>query len=252
MISRHAIRFAVAALLVSRAASAGPPFVTDDPEPIAHRHWELYVGSQAAHEAGEWSGTAPLLEANYGVVPNVQLHVIAPLAYSDTSVGGTHYGYGDMELGSKIRFIQEGEWMPQIGIYPMLEVPTGARRLGLGNGSAQVFVPIWVQKSFGRWTTYGGPGFWIDAGRPERHWWYFGWEVQCRIVEGLALGVELFDSTPKEKGNANDLRFNVGAIIDISDTHHILVSAGRGLLGPNLFQSYLAYLMTLGPSAPPD
>ncbi|HEX7668206.1 MAG TPA: hypothetical protein VF395_01415 [Polyangiaceae bacterium] len=231
----------------SRTALAGPPFVTDDPEPIGHRHWELYLASQTSHEPWVWSGTAPLFEANYGVVPNVQLHVIAPLAFSAVAGQDTHYGYGDMEVGSKIRFVQEGEWVPQIGTYPMLEAPTGSKKRGLGNGSAQVFVPLWIQKSFGPWTTYGGPGFWIDAGSPDRHWWYLGWEVQRKIVDGLALGAEVFDSTPKEKAEANDLRFNVGTIIDVTDTHHFLISAGRGVLGPNLFQSYFAYLMTLGP-----
>ena len=29
-----------------------------------------------------WAGTAPHVEVNYGAVPNVQLHGIAPLAYS--------------------------------------------------------------------------------------------------------------------------------------------------------------------------
>jgi hypothetical protein len=240
----------LAAGLVSSSAAAGPPYVTDDPEPIGHRHWELYLGSQTSHDPGGWSGTAPLFEVNYGLVPDVQIHVIAPLAYQVLPGGGAHYGYGDMELGTKIRFIQEGKWVPQVGTYPMLEAPTGARRRGLGNGSAQLFAPIWVQKSFGPWTTYGGPGFWLDTGQPERHWWYFGWQVQRRIVEGVSLGGEVFYLTPKERGGENDVRFNVGTIIDVTGTHHILLSSGRGIVGPNLFQGYLAYLVTLGPSAP--
>ncbi len=235
-------------LILCRSASAGPPFITDDPEPIEYRHWELYAASMTFHDSSGWTGTAPHFEANYGVVPNVQLHVIAPLAFNVPAGESAQYGYGDMELGTKIRFVQEGERMPQIGTYPMLEAPTGSKRLGLGNGTAQLFVPLWLQKSFGPWTTYGGPGFWIDLGRPERHWWYFGWEVQRTIIDGLSLGAEVFDFTPQEKGAENDLRFNVGAIIDINDTHHLLISAGRGIVGPNLFQSYFAYLVTLGPS----
>jgi hypothetical protein len=226
----------------------GPPFITDDPEPIGHRHWELYVASQTYHDAGGWIGTAPHLEANYGVVPNVQLHVIAPFVYDAPVDGGTRYGFGDMELGAKIRFVQEGDWVPQIGTYPMFEVPTGSSRRGLGNGSAQIFAPLWLQKSFGPWTTYGGPGFWIDTGRPSRHWWFFGWELQRRIVDAVALGAEVVYWTPPEAGTQADVRFNVGAILDLTETHHILVSAGRGIVGPNLFQAYLAYLVTLGPS----
>jgi hypothetical protein len=239
--------FALLAPLACKSAFAGPPFITDDPEPIPYRHWELYVATQSFHDRFGWAGWAPHFEANYGVVPNVQLHVIAPLAYSAPAAGRTQYGYGDMEVGVKIRFVQEGEWVPQIGTYPMLEIPTGCEARGLGNGTAQVFVPLWIQKSFGSWTTYGGPGFWIDAGRSERRWWYFGWELQRRVARELAIGGELLCLTPKTRAEALDVRFNLGVIVDLSDTHHILFSAGRGLSGPILFQGYLAYVATLGP-----
>lgn len=237
----------VSALIVSSEASGGPPYLTDDPEPVEYRHWELYLASQSFHDVDGWTGTAPHFEVNYGVVPNVQLHLIAPLAYSKSAGDSMHYGYGDTELGIKFRFVQEGEWMPQIGTFPFLEVPTGSSRLHLGNGSAQVFLPLWLQKSFGAWTTYGGAGFWVDLRVADRHWWYFGWLLQRKIIDGLAVGAEVLDLTPREAGNDNDVRFNVGAIIDITDTHHVLLSGGRGLAGPNLFQGYVAYLMTLGP-----
>lgn len=249
-IHRLAAPAAIGMWLVSRDALAGPPYITDDPEPVEYRHWELYLASQTFHDADGWTGTAPHFEVNYGVVPNVQLHVIAPLAYSAPAGGSAHYGYGDTELGIKFRFIQESDWVPQVGTFPFLEVPTGSSRLGLGNGGAQVFVPIWLQKSFGPWTTYGGAGFWIDAGQPDEHWWYFGWLVQRELVEGLAVGAEVFDLTPKETGDENDVRFNVGAVIDITDTHHILLSAGRGFVSSNMFQGYLAYQVTFGPSSP--
>jgi hypothetical protein len=225
---------------------AGPPYNTDDPEPVELRHWEFYLASQHSHARDGWSGTAPHFEVNYGVIANMQLHLIAPLAYASPKGGRSTYGYGDTELGIKYRFVQEQKWVPQIGTFPFLEVPTGSRSLGLGNGTAQIFVPIWLQKSIGPWTSYGGAGWWIDAGRTPRHWWYFGWLVQRRIIEGFSLGTEVFHQTRREPGSERDTRFNVGSVIDISDEHHVLLSAGRGLTGPNLFQAYLAYQITLG------
>lgn len=237
----------VIAFALSGSAYAGPPFITDDPEPIPHRHWELYVASQTFHDRVAWAGTAPHFEANYGIVPDVQLHVIAPLAYFVPRVGEAHYGAGDMELGAKMRFVQESESLPQIGTYPMLEVPTGSRSKGLGYGSAQLFLPLWIQKSFGPWTTYGGPGFWMDLGSPRTNWWYFGWELQRRVLPELVIGGEVLCFTPKTRNDALDARFNLGAIIDFSEIHHLLFSAGRGFVGPNLFQAYVAYIATLGP-----
>ena len=100
---------------------AGPPFVTDDPEPVDYQHWEFYIASQDAKMGGDWSGTAPHFELNYGVVPDVQLHLIAPLAYDVPPAGSAHYGYGDTELGVKFRFIQETNYLPQVGIFPCLK-----------------------------------------------------------------------------------------------------------------------------------
>ena len=72
------IRLAAALLLGgSLTVIAGPPFVTDDPEPVEYQHWELYFASLHTQSAEGWSGTAPLFEVNYGVAPNMHLSVFA-------------------------------------------------------------------------------------------------------------------------------------------------------------------------------
>ena len=234
--------------LVSSSASAGPPYITDDPEPVEYRHWEVYLASMSFEDDEGWTGTAPHVEVNYGVVPNLQLHVITPLAFSVPPGGGTPaYGYGDTELGAKFRFVQETKWIPMIGTFPLVEAPTGDRAAGLGNGSTQLFVPVWLQKSFGRWTTYGGVGVWIDLGDRDRHWWYFGWHLERSLFDWLHVGAEVFYQTPDEHGGDQDARFNVGAVFDLSDVHHLMFSVGRGFVGPNEFQSYVAYQITFGP-----
>jgi hypothetical protein len=246
---RTLVAGAVASLSLATTASfAGPPYATDDPEPVEYHHWELYLASQHFRDRTAWSGTAPHFEVNYGVVPDVQLHAIAPLAYSAPDDGIAHYGYGDTEFGVKFRFLQERKWTPMVGTFPFLEIPSGSQGAGLGNGSALVFLPVWLQKSFGSWQTYGGAGVWIDLGDRDRHWWYFGWQVQRRICKALTLGAEVFHQTPKQHGGESDTRFNVGAVVDLSAVHHLLLSGGRGLDGPNLFQGYAAWLVTLGPA----
>ncbi len=234
-------------MVCATPASAGPPYTTDDPEPVEHRHWELYLASQTDHERDGWTGTAPHVEINYGVVPNVQLHLIAPLAYSAPAHGPAAYGVGDVELGVKFRFLAERRWTPMIGTFPLIEVPVGSHARGLGNGSAEVFVPFWVQKSFGDWTTYGGWGVWLDTASADRHWWFFGWLVQRRFLDRFTVGAELFHTTPEQTGGESDTRFNLGTTVDVSDSHHLMFSAGRSIVGPGSFQAYFAYQFTFGP-----
>lgn len=229
------------------AVLAGPPFVTDDPEPVDYQHWEFYIASQHTETVDGWSGTAPHVELNYGVVPNVQLHLIAPAAYDASFDGSTHYGYGDTELGVKFRFIQETQNLPPVGIFPLLEVPTGSERDGLGNGHLQAFLPLWLQKSFGDWTVYGGGGYGINPGAGNENWGYGGLVVQRQVTKHLLLGAEAYHRTATEAGGRSDTAFNLGTVIDFTEYQHLLFSAGRSIDGPTDFQVYVAYQFTFGP-----
>lgn len=238
-----------AAMLMPGSAIAGPPFRTDDPEPVEYQHWEVYGFSTGTHLQGDTNGVLPGLEVNYGAAPNLQLHLVAPLAFDKPSGGATQYGYGDTELGAKYRFIEEDDngWRPQFGVFPLVEVPTGDEKRGLGGGHTREFMPLWVQKSFGDWTTYGGGGYWINPGSGNKNYWFFGWLLQRKITDQLTLGGELTRQTAATVGGPNSTGFNLGGIYDITENHHILFSAGRGIqhaTETNQFSYYLAYQYT--------
>lgn len=245
-----------------RWASAGPPFVTDDPEPVPYQHWEVYLASQTAHDTAGWAGTAPHVEVNYGAWSNLQLHLIAPLAFAGPAHENSHLGLGDVELGAKYRFVEETDWLPQIGVFPLVDVPTGNADLGLGAGYYQVFLPLWLQKSVGKWTTYGGGGYWINPGTDNRNWWFMGWLLQYQLRPDLAIGAELFHETAQQvEGTpasvpilgafgAATTALNFGAVFDLNETHHLMLSGGPNIQGPSGFQTYLAYQITFGPETP--
>jgi len=220
--------------------------MTDDPEPVAYQHWELYLASQHAETADGWSGTAPHIELNYGVVTNVQLHLIAPMTYDAPSGGRTYYGYGDTELGVKFRFMQETEHLPQVGIFPLLEIPTGNKVDGLGNGQAQTFLPLWLQKSIGDWTVYGGGGYGINPGAGHKNWGFGGMVVQRQVTKEVLIGAEVYHRTTMEISGRGDTAFNIGTVIDLTENQHLLLSAGRSFDGPTDFQVYIAYQITFG------
>lgn len=168
----------------------------------------------------------------------------------DRPAGGpTQYGLGDVELGLKYRFVLEDDhgWRPQVGVFPLVELPTGDANRGLGAGYTRLFLPVWLQKSSGPWLTYGGGGYWINPGSGNRNYWFAGWLVQRQVTKRLALGVEAYYQTASVVGGKSSLGFNVGGVYDFDEHNHFLFSAGRGLANAsatNQFSYYLAYQRT--------
>ena len=235
MKKRFALWFAAFCVFVapisSQLAWAGPPFITDDPEPVEYGHWEVYGFSAATHVQGDTGGTLAGVEVNYGAAPNLQLHVIVPLAFDAPSNGSMQTGPGDVELGAKYRFVDPGpdDWWPQVGVFPLIELPTGNAREGLGSGRMREFLPVWIQKDIGAWATYGGGGYWINPGPGNQNYWFVGWLLQRQVTENLALGGELFHQTADAIGGKDTSGFNLGGVYDLTEHYHLLFSAGRGL-----------------------
>ena len=238
---------ALLVLIVPATICAGPPYITDDPEPVSYQHWELYLASIFTKQPDAWTATVPHLEVNYGALPNLQLHTILPMTLYAPAEGASSYGYSDTELGAKYRLIQEGMWRPQIGTFPLLEVPTGSHERHLGSGHLQTFLPLWIQKSIGPWTAYGGGGYWINPGAHNQNWWFTGLVVQCEVLRGLTPGIEVFHGTSQVIGGPRELGLNFGLIWDLSEVQHVIFSAGPALEGTNQLQGYFAYQLTFGP-----
>ena len=238
------IRAIIWSAMILAQLQADPPFLTDDPEPVGYHHWEFYLASQHAFGRVISTGTLPHLEVNVGAFPNTQLHVIIPLGYSRSAAGHT-YGVGDVELGIKYRFVQESDDGPQIGTFPLVELPTGSAGRGLGNGSAQVLLPIWMQKSWGKFTTYGGAGWWIIPAAGHQHWAYAGWEAQYEISDMVTIGGELYSHTADVPGTPHVSGLNAGGYFNLDEHHHILLSLGRTFAGGSSVTAYVGYQLTI-------
>jgi hypothetical protein len=246
----HAVAITLSAL-ASSVAVAGPPFRTDDPEPVGYQNFEFYTFTTGTHVRGDTAGVGPAFEFNYGPTEDLQLHMVAPLAFDNPSGERNRFGYGDTEIGAKYRFIHEDEkgWRPQVGFFPLVELPTGSEQKGLGAGYTRVFLPVWVQKSFGDWTTYGGGGYWINKNkkRGTKDYWFAGWLLQKQVTEKLTLGGEIFHQTKDEIGGRASTGFNLGGFYDFNDHNHLLFSAGRGIQhasDSNRFSWYVGYQIT--------
>src|SRR5665213_3095931 len=189
---RHCQKWTLFLLFLSTTTTlwAGPPFQTDDPEPVDFRHYEFYTFGAVASTPVETDPIGPAFEFNWGTVPNVQLHVVVPIGairpannpiYFPGGVGPSAYGLNDLELGLKYRFVKQTKHRPEIGSFTMLEVPTGDSAKGLGVGRVWYKLPIWVQKDWGHWSSYGGGGFQIVKQTQYRNFPYGGWLIQRDI-----------------------------------------------------------------------
>lgn len=229
---------------IPTAAKAGPPFETDDPEPVDYHHWEFYLASIQQYQPGEAMLTLPHIEINYGAIPNVQIHVIAPMEYLK-GMDGTQYGYSSTELGVKFRFVNDTDNTIQVGVFPLAELPAGDKSDGLNTGSTQVYLPLWIQKNWGNFSTYGGAGYWINPGAGNKNWIFAGWELQYDISDAVTVGGEAFYHTSESQVASSSAGFNVGGFINVDDHDHILYSVGHSVMGDASTTAYIGYQYTI-------
>jgi hypothetical protein len=247
--------------LVSSAATAwaGPPFQTDDPEPIDFRNYEFYTFATSDGTPIETDTAGPAIEFNWGALPNVHLHIIVPVAailpsnnpqVAPNGIGPNEYGLGDIETGVKYRFVQESKHRPMIGTFVMFELPSGSARRGLGVGKTWYKVPIWAQKSFGPWTTYGGVGETFVNAPGYRNFTYGGWLAQRDIGKKWTLGTEVFShgaeglATPQIKSAT---LVDVGGYYKFRDPgFQLLFAYGHTAIGQTENYAYLGLYWTWG------
>lgn len=231
-------------------ALAGPPFLTDDPVPVDYGHFELYLFSM--WDVGPTGSTTsgPAIEFNAGVLPNIQFHVVAPWVNVASPTAPTANGYGDTEVGLKYRFLQETPHVPQMGIFPMAEVATGNAATGVGNGVTWYRLPLWVQKSWGPWTTYGGGGWAINAAPGMRNYPFGGWLIQRDLSPALTLGAEVFTQGASGLGDGAYTVYNVGGSFNPSAQFNVLFSVGHSFIGASHAIGYFGFYYTFPKPAP--
>jgi hypothetical protein len=226
-------------------AWGGPPFVTDDPEPVEYQHSEMYIASEQLHSKKD-NTTTPLVEYNYGALPDLQLSITVPYVFDRAQGLPRQQGLGDITLGVKYRFLQETDSHPMMAIYPSIVTANGDASKGLGNGGSQIFLPVWIQKSWGDWQTYGGGGYWINNATHADNHWNFGWALQKNISEKLMVGGEIFRES-EELSADSATGFGLGSTYNLDQHNRLLFSINHSFShrrSLDYTSSYIAYGLT--------
>jgi hypothetical protein len=241
-------------------AFAGPPFQTDDPEPIDYKNYEFYTFATVSTLPGEVDTEGPAIEFNWGALPNVHLHIIIPATSYFPDQGSRAFGIGDIELGIKYRFIQETKTRPEIGTFVMFELPSGDTSRGLGVGKTWYKLPLWAQKSWGSWTSYGGGGETLVPPRTNgyRSYPFGGWLIQRELGKKFRLATEVYYHGQILSGTG--LGYGQATLLDLGgyykfhgdESSQLLFCYGHSVGGEPEHYAYLGLYWTWGKKADPD
>jgi len=231
--------------LTALLAWGGPPFVTDDPDPVEYKHSEIYIASEQMHSKKD-SSVTPFVEYNYGALPDLQLSITIPYVFNSPLGQPSQHGVGDITLGAKYRFLQETDSLPMMAIYPSIVTANGDASKGIGNGGSQIFLPIWLQKSWGDWQTYGGGGYWKNNAVKGDNHWNFGWALQKNISERLMIGGEIFRES-EELTADSATGVGLGGTYNLDNHNRLLFSISHSFShrrSLDYTSSYIAYGLT--------
>lgn len=218
------------ALIAAAAASpswAGPPYVTDDPEPTDTGHWENYLYTESAHVAGQGATPEAGIEINYGAFEDTQLTWSVPLN-PNPGPGGMGVVWAPLGGGVKYRFIEEDDdgWRPQVAFFPQIAIPVGPANRG---APVTELFPVWAQKSFGAWTLFGGGGYTNNPGPDNRDFVNYGIALQRQVTDDLALGVEMFGQGRDSLDDRASAAVGAAVQYDFTKLWHVVGSINTGI-----------------------
>jgi hypothetical protein len=216
------VAFAILTLLAAAPAVAGPPFITDDPEPTDTGNWEIYAFGNGQGEGSSMDADAGL-DLNYGPVRDVQLTATLPLSFEHERASAWQSGTGDLQLAIKYRFLHDENKGVSAAIFPRIFLPTSSLRSG---ERAQLLLPVWAQKNFGSTSLFGGGGYEINPGLGNCDFWQEGAAVTHAFAHGFTGGVEIAHQGPDAGGRTGETDAGAGIIVHLSGIASFLASGG--------------------------
>ncbi|MBN9532105.1 MAG: transporter [Alphaproteobacteria bacterium] len=217
---------ALALLLLAGPALAGPPYVTDDPEPTDYRHFEIYAFGSGSVSRGGRDGAGGI-DFNYGGAPDLQLTAVLPFAYDSPNGAAAVAGVGNIELAAKYKFLHQADTGWDVSVFPRLFLPSLSSRIGDRHFS--ILLPVWIGRDLGKWSTFGGGGCAWNESRESQNYCLAGWALTREIAPHLTVGAELYHQTAADRGGKAATGVGFGATYDLNEHYHLMASAGPGL-----------------------
>lgn len=207
-------------------AIAGPPYLTDDPEPTDYGHYEIYLFNSGMVTSGDTRGESGI-DFNYGGAPNLQLTATIPAAFDSPADGPFVGGLGNVELAAKYRFLTQQNFGLDIAVFPRVFLPSVSSNVG--DQHASFLLPIWIEKDWDKWSAFGGGGCEYNRSWNSQNFCEMGAVLTRQVSDTVQLGVEIFHQTPNIPGDSATTSLGLGARYDLNDNFHLLGYVGRGI-----------------------
>ena len=218
--------FPLLTALVVLPASAGPPFLNDDPQPTSRGHYETYFFAEGAISRDGRDGSGGI-DFNYGAADDLQLTAVLPMAWATTGTAPSAHGLGNIELAAKYKFLHQEDSGVDVAFFPRVFLP--AENGAVAQRHASLLLPLWLQHTWDAWSAFGGGGCELNRGGDSRDFCLFGLAVARQALKNLQVGMELYHQTPDAKGGRVSTDVNFGATYEIDPHLHLMGSIGKGV-----------------------
>lgn len=225
-------------------AAAGPPYMTDDPEPTDYQHFEIYAYTDGMAAQSGTSGQSGI-DFNYGAASNLQLTATVPADYDFSAGSAAEAGFGNVELAAKYRFLTQQNFGLDVAVFPRLILPSVSTEIG--EPHASFLLPLWLEKDWGKWSAFGGGGCELNRGGDSQDFCEVGLVVTNQVEKDLQVGLEIFHQSADTIGGQDMTSIGAGARYDLNDHFHLLGYLGRGIENTNetdRFNWYTSVLFT--------
>ncbi len=229
----------------SLIALAGPPFITDDPNPLDYHHLNIIPSISLGKNTTLTTLGLPNLELDYGVKPKVEINLIVSHSLNVNKATPTTQGLADTQLGVKYLVIMETRTLPQLAFAPIFTLPAGDSNKGLGNGQVGILIPLWLQKTWGSWSSYGGGGYTINTGKDMHNFFMGGIVIQKALTESWILGAELFGQGTSSINNDAFAQITVGGYYLFNPNFNTMLSLGCSILGQSQTYGFFGFTWTI-------
>ena len=108
-----------------------------------------------------------------------------------------------------------------------------------------MLLPIWVGRSWDRWSTFGGGGCTLNHGGDSQNFCQLGWTVTRQLTGNLQLGAEVFHQTADTKGGFGSTGAGLGVIYDLNENFHLMASLNVGLQNASATNRHSWYFAVL-------